>query len=123
VVNNIDVKPENHYQRLSLQEYMKNVTQLAFTQKLGEKNLPPLKIVISSLKCNLDSVCSTIALAYYLTFKFGHINDIWLPVINCAKDDFYSNFEVKLHIIDNMRLDQLFFISDLTSLYCAEQVN
>ena len=52
-----------------------------------------LRIVMGNTSCDMDSAIGALALAYYYTVK-SEGKEVWVPVINSSKKDFFCNLEI-----------------------------
>ena len=93
--------------------------------------------VLGNSSCDLDSVVSSIFLAFYKNIKCGFIsfdrdiqisynikkqsdndenfvNDIYIPVINCKKDEFFWRLDIA-ELLKTMKLsnDDFYYFSDI----------
>ena len=98
------------------------MTALAKTGTLSGEGNPMLRIVMGNTSCDMDSVIGALTLGYFYTRKSaeGHL---FVPVINCNKDDFYCNLEIAMHLEDcKVPQDDLFFWDTFKATYKPEQV-
>lgn len=54
-----------------------------------------IRIVMGNTSCDVDSAVGALVLAYYYSLK---LNQQWVPVINCRRQDFYCNLEIVKHL-------------------------
>ena len=50
---------------------------------------------MGNTSCDVDSAIGAMVLAYYYSKK---MNEAWVPVINCRREDFYCNLEIVKHL-------------------------
>jgi inorganic pyrophosphatase/exopolyphosphatase len=60
---------------------------------MGPSQAHKLRIVMGNTSCDVDSAIGALALAYYY-FKKSEDKELWLPVINSNKKDFFCNLEI-----------------------------
>ena len=70
---------------------------MAKSGKLGTDRYPKMRIVMGNTSCDMDSAVGAITLAYYYTTK---LNQPYVPVINCKKDEFQYRLEIAMHMSD-----------------------
>ena len=95
---------------------------MAKTGMLGTAGKPELRIVMGNTSCDMDSVVGALTLGYFYTRKSteGHL---FVPVINCKKDDFFCNLEITMHLQDSkIPHDDLLFWDTFREIYKTEQV-
>lgn len=63
---------------------------------------------------DMDSIVGAMGLAYYLTLKN---QELWTPIVNCAKADLILKTEIYCHLINDCSLDaeDMFFWDELTA--------
>ena len=91
--------------------YLSNATTAIRSGKLGTDGNPKLRIVVGNTSCDMDSVVGALTLGYFLTEK---TSELWAPVVNCRRVDFYCNLEIVKHL-ENCKIPQtdLYFIDEL----------
>lgn len=78
----------------------------------SEAHANKLRIVMGNTSCDVDSAIGALCLAYYYTLKSDG-SEVWVPVINSPKKDFYCNLEIVKHL-ENSKIsqDELFFYDE-----------
>ena len=79
--------------------YLKEATSLAKQGLLGTQGHNNLRLVLGNTSSDMDSVVSSLTAGYYYTKKSQEGN-LFVPVINCQKDDFFCNLEITVHLDD-----------------------
>ena len=79
------------------------------------ENADKLRIVMGNTSCDVDSAIGAICLAYYYKKK---LNQEWIPVINCRREDFFCNLEITKHL-ENSQISQsdLYFWDEFRAQY------
>jgi len=75
-----------------------------------EANADKLRIVMGNTSCDVDSAIGALVLAYFYTVK---LQQQWIPVINCRREDFFCNLEIVKHLA-NSQISQsdLYFMDE-----------
>ena len=74
---------------------------------------------MGNTSCDVDSAVGAIGLAYYYTVK---LNQQWVPVINCRRQDFFCNLEIVRHL-ENCQIsqDDLYFYDEFKAQYPTDE--
>ena len=100
--------------------YLEQSSALAKSGGLGSEGNDKLRIVMGNTSCDMDSVVGALTLACYYSKKTG---ELFVPVINCKKDEFYCRLEIAMHMDDcQISRENLFFYDTFRELYSAEKV-
>ena len=57
----------------------------------------PLRIAMGNTSGDMDSIVGALGMAYYLTLKEGKL---WVPMVNCNKDELLLKPEIYDHIVN-----------------------
>ena len=75
-----------------------------------------LRVVMGNTSCDMDSAIGSLALAYYYSV-LSEGTELWVPVINSSKNDFYVNLEIVQHLADcKIDKDELFYYDQFREL-------
>lgn len=81
----------------------------------AEANSDKLRIVMGNTSCDVDSAIGALALAYYYSTK---LQQQWIPVINCRREDFFCNLEIVKHLANcQISQDELYFYDEFRQQY------
>lgn len=65
---------------------------------------------MGNTSCDMDSSIGALTMAYYYTKKY---DQLWIPVINSPKNDFFCNLEIVLHLKNcGISQDELYFYDE-----------
>lgn len=70
---------------------------------------------MGNTSCDVDSAVGSLAMGYYYSKKF---NQMWIPVINSTRADFYCNLEIVLHLKNcGLSQDDLYFYDEFRAQF------
>ena len=83
----------------------------------SEQQANKLRIVMGNTSCDVDSAIGALCLAYYYTLKSDN-QEVWVPVINSPKKDFFCNLEIIEHLKNcGINKDELYFYDEFREQY------
>ena len=102
--------------------WLKEVTDLARSGKLGTPGHPELRICMGNTSCDMDSCVGCVALAWYHTIKSNGAK-VYLPVINSARANISNNLEVSMHFKEDsgIPMDHVYYMDELNAQYSPEK--
>lgn len=72
---------------------------------------------MGNTSCDVDSAIGALTLSYYYTKKSGG-EQVWVPVINSPRKDFFCNLEITQHLKDcEISQDELYFYDEFREQY------
>ena len=106
-----------------VRDFLKRNAMLARNRCFGQPGYPSLNIVIGNTSSDLDSCGGCLVLAWYLSVTSAN-NKVFLPIINCSKEEFKYKQEVTMHLNDHcgIPIEDLYFMDEFMKHYNTQLI-
>ena len=81
-------------------DYLREYLGKAKEHLMGDE---PVRIVMGNNSGDVDSIVGALGLAYFYHLRYGQM---WIPIVNCDKDNFPLSTEIYQHVITDCELEE-----------------